>query len=161
MTVGYSILFICTGNVFRSMTAEHALKAVLGGSRHAVGSAGLKVPPHCVLPYVAAHLRRKRIDVSRHRPRVVTRAMLAGADLAIAMGIEHRECVRKAFGRDLPLFSQVAYGTEEALRDVWEVVPDWETNREAARVYAESVMDYICDGMPAFVRNMAAFGRAD
>ena len=25
-----SILFICTGNIFRSMVAEHALKAYLG-----------------------------------------------------------------------------------------------------------------------------------
>jgi len=41
-----SILFICSGNIFRSMVAEYALKSLLGpSSPYIVGSAGIEAFP--------------------------------------------------------------------------------------------------------------------
>jgi Protein-tyrosine-phosphatase len=37
-----SVLFVCTGNIFRSVTAEYALKARLGlDTSHVISSAGI------------------------------------------------------------------------------------------------------------------------
>ncbi len=156
------ILFICTGNIFRSMTAEYALKARLGtDTGFRVRSAGLNDAPHEVVSFVEDHLTTKGLDISRHRPTRLTRTMLDEASLAVAMGIEHRQQLIGKFDRRSALFSEIAYGTEEALRDVCEVVPDWRNNDAAASAYVRLVIDYIFDGMPGFVERMHEFIRHD
>ncbi len=153
-----NVLFICTGNIFRSMTAEYALRAAFeANAHHTVSSAGLIDAPHEVLPFVREHLTRKAVDISRHRPRRLTQEMLDEADLAVAMGDDHRDHVVRVFGRRIPLFNEVAFGTSEPLRDVWEVIPDWRNNEAEAQAYAWSLMDTIFDGMPQFVGRMGGF----
>lgn len=45
-----SILFVCTGNIFRSLTAEYALKQYLGPQgMDCVGSAGSEAQPQSIL----------------------------------------------------------------------------------------------------------------
>lgn len=154
------ILFICTGNIFRSVTAEYALKATLSvDAIYAVHSAGLIDAPHEIVSFVEDYLKGRGLDVSRHQPKKLTREMLDEADLAVAMDTEHRHQINQTFNRRLPLFSEIAYGTEEPLRDVYEVVPDWRNNEAAARAYGWSVMDYIFDGMPNFTNRIHSFVR--
>ena len=158
MTSNPNILFICTGNIFRSMTAEYALKAALRfDANYTVHSAGLMDAPHEIVSFVEDYLKGRGLDVSRHQPKKLTREMLDEADLAVAMGTEHRHQINQKFNCRLPLFSEIAYGTEEPLRDVYETVPDWRNNEAAASAYACSVMDYIFDGTPNFITRMHSF----
>ena len=83
--------------------------------------------------------------------------MLDDADLVVAMDFAHRDAIETRFGRRMPLFSEVAFGNEAPLLDVYEVVPDWRDNEAAATQYGRSVMDTIFDGMPGFVRRMHDF----
>ncbi len=153
-----NVLFICTGNVFRSMTAEYALKATLSfDANYTVHSAGLKDGPHELLSFVEDYLKDRGLDISRHQPKKLTREMLDEADLAVAMSTDHRHQIDQIFNRRLPLFSELAYGTEEPLLDLCEVVPDWRNNEAAAISYGGSVMDYIFDGMPNFVTRVRWF----
>lgn len=153
-----TVLFICSGNIFRSMTADFSLRAHLRDNDNiTIGSAGLRPPPHGVVDFVRDHLKRKGIDISEHQPTQLTPAMLEETTLPVAMGLEHQEIIERDFGHRLPLFSEVAYGTVEALRDVWEVVPDWQNNLEASAEYGCSVIDYIHDGMPGFLERMGGF----
>ncbi len=141
------IMFICTGNIFRSMSAEHGLRHHLGqGSGVEVCSAGTDRTPRAVHPRLIAYMSTKGIDVGGHKQTVLTKSVLAGADLAVAMGRDHQEWVRGRFGRELPLFNQVCYGRDEPIPDVWEVIPDWETNQAAAFRYLEGVIDDILAG---------------
>ncbi len=158
MITAPTVLFICSGNIFRSMSAEYALRAHLG-AEEAVGvsSAGLYDAPHGIVDFVRDHLESKDIDITPHQPTRLTRSMLDTATLPVAMGFEHRDAIERDFGRRLPLFSELAYGTEEPLRDVWEVVPDWQNNETEAAAYGCSVIDYIYDGMPGFLRRMPSF----
>jgi protein-tyrosine-phosphatase len=60
------VLFICTGNIFRSLTAEYSLRHVLGvRSDILVTSAGTEDFPHVVSPYVKEYLLARGLDVSR------------------------------------------------------------------------------------------------
>lgn len=153
-----TILFICTGNIFRSMTAEYALKASLGGSpRYAVGSAGIEANPQAMAPEVRERLRQRGIDPSAHRQRKLTAELLHAAHLPVAMGLDHREYVERHFGRRLPLFNQVCFDREEALLDTWEAVPDFERNPQGRRDYIAWVVDYLCSAMPEFIANMDRF----
>jgi protein-tyrosine phosphatase len=150
-----SILFICTGNIFRSMTAEYVLKALLGpASPYAVASAGTEARPQQVHPAVQARLHTYGIDPSAHRQRRLTATLLDAADVPVAMGLDHRDHVRSRFGRDVPLFNQYCCGEETPVRDVWEVVPDL-SDRAAVDAYVCSVVDYLYAAMPAFLESVA------
>ena len=151
-----SILFICTGNIFRSMVAEYALKARLGDeSVCVVGSAGIEAKLQRVHPVLQDRLLKKGADPSAHVQRRLTGELLDHADFAVAMGLDHREFIRRNFRREALLFNQVCYQREEPVLDICEAVPDWETNLEAARDHAFWVVDYIWDAMPRFIEALA------
>lgn len=147
-----SILFICTGNVFRSLVAECALKARLGpASGYLVRSAGIEAIPKPVHPMIRDRLLEKGADPATHVPRRLTREILDGADLAVAMSLDHREFIRRHFRREVLLFNQVCYQREEPMLDVHEAIPAWNLNLETSHAYVRSVVDYIWDAMPAFI----------
>lgn len=153
-----SILFICTGNIFRSVTAEYALKAALGRDpRYEVGSAGIEAIPQAMAPEVRALLRRRGIDPGGHRQRKLSAELLDTAHLPVAMGLDHREYIKQHFGRELVLFNQVCFDREEGLLDTWEAVPDFDRNPQGRRDYLAWVVDYLCSSMPEFIANMERY----
>ena len=147
-----SVLFVCTGNIFRSMTAEYALKAGLGiGTSCLVGSAGSDVKPQSVHDWVQTRLREKGADTTAHVQRQLTKELVEAADLVIAMGRDHQVFLREQFGRNVPLFNQVCLGQDRPILDLQEMIPDWETDPERARAYVWSVIDVIWAAAPALL----------
>ncbi|HEX9156108.1 MAG TPA: low molecular weight phosphatase family protein [Nitrospira sp.] len=153
-----SVLFVCTGNIFRSLAAEQALKATLGSrASFLVGSAGIDAKPQVVHEWVQTRLRLKGADPSAHVQRQLTREMILATDLVIAMGCNHQAFIRERFGRDVPLFNQVCFGRDEPIEDVHEVMPAWEQNLEQARAYVWSVIDRIWEATPALIQRLPSF----
>ena len=147
-----SVLFVYTGNIFRSVVAEYALKAGLGVSTSCVvSSAGIDVKPQSVHDWVQTKLRQKGADPTSHVQRQLTQELVDAADLVIAMGRDHQVFLRKQFGRDVPLFNQVCLGHDQPILDVHEAIPDWETDPERARAYVWSVIDVIWATAPALL----------
>ncbi|HBH81286.1 MAG TPA: hypothetical protein DDY39_15800, partial [Nitrospira sp.] len=71
-----SILFVCTGNVFRSMAAEYALRAQQEEPlAYYVESAGIEAKPQKVHPIILNRLRLKGTDPSAHTPRALTQEL--------------------------------------------------------------------------------------
>ena len=150
-----SVLFVCTGNIFRSVTAEYALKAHLGpDTSHVISSAGIDVKPQSMHAWVQARLREKGADLALHIPRQLTRELVEGADLVIAMGRNHQLFVREQFGRDVPLFNQVCLGHDQPILDLHEVMPDWESDHDRAAAYVCSVIDIIWATAPALLSRL-------
>jgi protein-tyrosine phosphatase len=147
-----SVLFVCTGNIFRSMTAEYALKAGLGlGTSCVVSSAGIDAKPQSVHDWVQIRLWEKGADSSRHVQRQLTKELVEAADLVIAMGRNHQAFIREQFGRDVSLFNQICLGHDQPILDLHEAIPDWETDSERARAYVYSVIDSIWTTAPALL----------
>ncbi len=147
-----SILFICTGNVFRSLVAEYALKTLLGPeSGYVVRSAGTEAVPQAVSPLILGWLRERGADASQHMPRQLTHELLDSAHVPVAMGVDHKEFIRQQFNRDVCLFNEICFQKPESILDVHEGVPDWQLNAQASRDYALSVIEYIWNAMPAFL----------
>jgi protein-tyrosine phosphatase len=150
------ILFVCTGNIFRSLTAEYALRQALGLRPDLlVASAGTADHWYDVHPLVSGHLHLRGIDVSRHRRRTLTADMLAPAVTVVAMSTDHRDFIAQSFGRrDVPLFT-AACGLEPApLLDIHEAVPDFASNPDASAAHIRDTIDRILELTPNLARRL-------
>ncbi|MCS6288133.1 MAG: low molecular weight phosphatase family protein [Nitrospira sp.] len=152
-----SILFVCSGNIFRSLVAEYALKAHLGPrDRYLIGSAGIEASPQEIHPEVLAGLLEKGVDPSRHRQRKLTRDLIEATDVVIAMGRNHQAWIRGEFGREVPLFNHVCYGIDQSILDIHEIIPDWRDRPDRSRDYLRFVIDHIWDGVPHLLDRVPA-----
>ena len=153
-----SILFVCTGNIFRSLTAEYALKALLGSApAYAVSSAGTEAVPQKLSVVVKTTLQAQGIDPTGHQQRKLTAEMLDAADLVVAMGLDHEAYIEIHFGHKATLFNTIYCGEDLPLLDVWEAVPNWREDVEARKAYIISTVNYICEAMPVFVENVEGY----
>jgi protein-tyrosine phosphatase len=150
-----SVLFVCTGNIFRSVAAEFALKARLGaGTSCVVSSAGIDARAQSMHEWVLARLREKGADPTSHVQRQLTEELVEAADLVIAMGRNHQAFIREEYGHDAPLFNQICLGHDKPILDLHEAIPDWETDPERARAYVCSVIDAIWATAPALLSRL-------
>lgn len=152
-----TILFICTGNIFRSMTAEYAFRAQNESGSVQSASAGIEANVQQMYPPVKDRVIELGMDPSAHLQRRLTLEMLDAVDLSVAMGVDHQDFIREQFGREVPLFNKVALGTDEPIKDIWEIVPNWDTDENGRRTYALYVVDTIWNTMPKFTANMNGF----
>jgi protein-tyrosine-phosphatase len=150
------ILFVCTGNIFRSLTAEYSLRHVLGArSDILVASAGTEDFPHVISPYVKEYLLARGLDVSRHCRRTLTAEILQEPGPVIAMSTEHRTILAEHFNRrDLPLFTEACGLPGEPLPDVDEAVRDHETNPVAVDGHVRMIIDRIIELTPQLANRL-------
>jgi protein-tyrosine-phosphatase len=150
------VLFACTGNIFRSLTAEYALRDVLGARRDIrVASAGTEDFPHVVRPCVRDYLLARGLDVSRHHRRTLTVQMLQDQGPVIAMSTEHRSVLAERFSRqDVPLFTEACGLPGEPLPDVDEVVKDHETIPVAVYAHVRMIIDRIIELSPQLANRL-------
>jgi protein-tyrosine-phosphatase len=119
-----SVLFICTDNYTRSVTAEFCLKNYLnkqGIENIKVDSAGFKSESD-LSRFSDAHFGRLKelgIDISEHKRIQFNETFLDEYNLIVAMGIEHKEYIFQEFNRTVPLFNELCKNEATSL-----VVPE-------------------------------------
>src|SRR5262245_27750429 len=150
------VLFICTGNIFRSLAAEYALRDFLGDrSDLMVASAGTEDFPQVVSPLVKDYLLTRGLDVSRHRRRTLTARILQEAGPVIAMSTEHRSILAERFNcQRIPLFTEACGLPGEPLPDVDEVVKDHKTNPVAVQAHVRMIIDRIIELTPKLANRL-------
>jgi len=158
-------LFVCTGNIFRSLTADVALRTLLAERVDIhVSSAGTVDYPHVVRPYTREYLRQKGFDVSSHQRRTLTEAIVNESHLVVAMSTDHQGFLRERFGREVPLYLEVCGEAAEWLPDIEDVIPDYQTNRAAVEAHVRGTIDRIVEFAPRMAQNIDAlmkkYGRA-
>ena len=119
MSTTCRVLFVCTGNTFRSLIAEYCLAHFLKTnaiSGISVSSAGTVAQPAVPDPRTIAELNKLGIHVS-HRQRKLTRSLLRESDLVIAMAKDHQDFIRENFGESVPLFLEITKGIQESVYD--------------------------------------------
>ncbi|MCA9497302.1 MAG: low molecular weight phosphatase family protein [Nanoarchaeota archaeon] len=156
------ILFVCTGNVFRSMTAEKCLKKYLEENNILnikANSAGTDLIPQEPNPYTIERLKFYNIEVN-HIPKWITQNLIETNDLIIAMNFNHQKHIEEKFKIKVPLFNEVAYEKSEGVLDFHEYKPDIkeiENSEEEFKKFAYYTVDYIRSAIPEIIKNLPNF----
>ena len=153
------ILFVCTGNVFRSMTAEFACRAVAGDKYpYVFSSAGTRSRPDVAAwPYVTDYLNQIKLDVAGHAPRRLDLPVLAHANLVVAMNHDHKDWIEETFGRRCHLFMEIATGAAAAMPDITDLKPVPAKDSEEARRHIAQTIDLIVAQSNAFVERLPLY----
>ena len=156
------IVFVCTGNVFRSMTAMFAARAChavqKGDLKLAFESAGTRGrPAKAVRHDVSAHARQLGFDTAVHESRKLTREIVDNADLIIAMDSTHQSFIRDEFGVHAPLYLEIADGRKEDILDLPDVIPDFKDKPAESEAFIKNVMDGITAKSSRFLTNLPKF----
>lgn len=128
----FSVLFVCTGNQFRSPIAAEIFRNQLmqDGRIHEwkVSSAGTWTSNGRKLPVVALELARSfGLDLSRHLTRMIDASILEEADLILVMENGHKESIQVEFPftrKKVFLLSQVLEGEASEIPDPSKAVDD-------------------------------------
>ncbi|MCX6822945.1 MAG: HIT domain-containing protein [candidate division SR1 bacterium] len=146
------ILFVCKGNIFRSMTAEYMMKKYLTQHKitdFVVSSAGIEAKPHIADPYLVADLKKRKIDVSKHQQRKLNKELLEQQDIVIAMGQNHKDFIWQQWKRRVFLFNELAYDQKTPVLDIEEHIPANKLNEESREKYEKHIVDHIQKWTPA------------
>lgn len=135
MSAHKSILFVCTGNIFRSVAAEQSFNQYLAGTGidgWEVGSAGIVAEKEPVDPKVLETLKTLGMDNIRYQQRKLTKEMLAQYDVVVGMAENHIEFMKSEFDyRHALLFNDLATGDQTSIWDIEDDILDYATNRPA------------------------------
>lgn len=94
------VLFVCEGNQCRSPFAEHLLRLTLGdrGAGIVVESAGFATPDRPAPPEAIFAAQRFGVDLSGHRSRMLSPAVIQQPDLVFVMAAGQAHRIRLTFG---------------------------------------------------------------
>ncbi len=151
------VLFVCTGNVFRSYTGEYCLKDYL--KKHNihniyVSSAGTVAKSQKPSRTTLDQLKKMDVRFTRRIPRKLTQKMVNDFDVILPMAKNHQDLIRKKFGRTVPLFNQYVFNKNSSIWDVQDEVPKWKTNRVGMQKYIRKTTKKIFKGIPQLVEQI-------
>jgi len=153
------ILFICTGNVFRSMSAEYALKKYLTDNAISgwhISSAGIIAIKESIDQKILNVLKELGIKSINHKQKKLTGKMLNGYDVIIAMAENHKHFIKSKFNhKTVFLFNELAINKKESVWDIEDEVKDYLTNRKAIENKIERTIKYIFNKTPALFKNIS------
>lgn len=151
------ICFICSGNVFRSYSAELLTRKYLVDNNInnlEVDSFGI-IPGFLPLKYTLDKLKTLGVKPSRRYGNMITKKKLEKQDLIICMTKSHQEFV-KNLGFDSELYNVVAYNKKEDLLDEHEfgLIHGFDFD---IKKYINDTVDYINKATPLIVKNFESF----
>ncbi len=151
-----SILFVCTGNQYRSPIAAAYLSRLLQGrgvEGWQVDSAGTwAVPQRTIYPDAAHAASKMGVDVGSHVTRLVDEAMLGEYDLILVMEKGQREALNVEF----PTVRERVYLLSEMLDGVLFDIPDPVSSTDGIDVILRDMCDVIRHGLPRIIELAAA-----
>jgi protein-tyrosine phosphatase len=155
------ILFVCSGNVFRSMSAKYCVKNYFkqkGIKDVFFDSAGISVTPikkQCIREEVLEELLKKGINAHNHKAKNVSKVNLKSYDFIVSMGYNHKKYLKDNFNVDSILFNKVCYNVNYPVYDNNEILTNAKGFRGA--LYDIEIVKYIYKSSSYFFKNYKRF----
>ncbi|MCF7834857.1 hypothetical protein K9M48_02260 [Candidatus Gracilibacteria bacterium] len=152
------LLFVCTGNVFRSMSAEYLAKKHIKDNKIKgieVSSAGTTARPQNPFSYTLKRLDKYGCNASKHRQTKVSNEVLKDKDFVICMAKHHQEVI-KSLGYESVLFNFIAYGKNKDVMDEAEYEQKYGSYGDLEN-YCNNLVDYLHDAMPKLIEGLDKF----
>lgn len=136
-----SILFVCTGNIFRSMSAELLLKKHLKtkNSKIKVSSAGIQANPEGIHPIVKEELDKRGIDYSKHKQTKVTKDLLDSFDIIVSMTNFHKDFLKEKYNQESILFNELCFGKKEDFLDYPDIYLETNSKKKAEEYLRKAI----------------------
>jgi protein-tyrosine phosphatase len=150
-----SILFVCTGNIFRSMSAELFLKKYLLKEHKdiKVSSAGIQANPEGIHQIVKEELDKRGIDYSKHVQRKVTKEILESSNLVVSMTYFHKDFLKEKFNQDSILFNELCFGKKEDFLDYPDILIETNSKKKAEE-YIRTAIKEIEKGCKSLAKSL-------
>jgi protein-tyrosine-phosphatase len=147
------ILFVCTDNIGRSVTAEYCLKDYL--AKHNidgvdVASAGTHADSD-MTGFSMAHfpkLMKLGIDASGHKRRQLSQELVDCADKIVVFDNSHQGWIRQKFGLNVPLYNEIYINESTEIRVSGPELKGTSDDRMI------QLVDYIYSSTPTFWENL-------
>jgi len=155
------ILFVCSGNVFRSMCAEYSLKKycelhnITDISVESAGIYGDKKQD--IRPEVIDEFKKLDVNITGHKSRKLTKEMLDNNDLIISMGLNHKKYIKDVFGYHSVLFEEVCLGNKEPILDNNESLKNYTIYSWQSEQFNRQMVRNIYNDVPLFMENYKRF----
>lgn len=152
-----SILFICTGNTFRSMSAEYAFKKYLSDNKingWKAASAGIVAEKKPINPKTLEVLEKMGVKIGNRKPVKLNGKMLRDYDIVVCLAENHFDFLNSEFGyKNALLFNELAEGKKVSIWDVGDEVKDHKTNKKAVNKKIENTIKEIFQKTPRLFKN--------
>jgi len=156
-----SILFVCSGNVFRSMSAKYCLDAFLKEKKIKnikVDSAGISVTDKKIQKIaleVKQEFSLKGIDISFHKAKNVSTLNLKSYDLIVSMGYNHKKYLKEVYNIESVLFNKVCHDLNYPIYDNNEILKEYKGFR--GEIFNRETVKQIFYDIPFFYKNYKKF----
>ncbi len=154
------ILFVCSGNIFRSVSAELCFKNYIKSNKLPLvrcSSCGLTAYPQEFNFGTKKAFDFLGIDYSSHKQTQITKKIVLDSDLIVAMAQNHKDFVEDNYKKKTYLFNFLATGENNSVPDLNDVIYDWYSNKKAADNYCYNTILEINSKIPAFYKNALKF----
>lgn len=141
------VLFICTGNIFRSVSAEYLLRLYFEKKQNnnfIVSSAGTKGNNSGIHKSTIESVKKYGGNISLHKYVVATKELVNDANIIICMSKHHVNFLHKQFGVMSYLFNELAFGEKTDLKDDNESFGEYKHIDE----FISQTIDRIHEGIP-------------
>lgn len=147
-----NILFICTANVFRSMSAHYLLEKYAKDNNLdiKVDSAGIVANPYDT-PYsqTLKELEKLGINAYNHKNKKVNEELIEWADIVIGMTKQHKRVVEENFDKKTYLFNELAFDKNTNLLDESEARFAFDLDE-----FIEQTVAHINSGIPEIAKKV-------
>lgn len=153
------VLFVCSGNVFRSMSAKHCFEKYVKDKNIKnvfVDSAGISfssLKKDSIRVEVVNQLKYFDIDVKNHKPKNISKVNLKKFDLIVSMGYNHQQFLKDKYNIKSHLFNQICYGVNYPVYDNCEILKKEHYKGFRGELYNIEIVRYIYHSTPFFVKN--------
>jgi protein-tyrosine-phosphatase/diadenosine tetraphosphate (Ap4A) HIT family hydrolase len=152
-----SILFVCTGNVFRSLIAEQLFKKFLQDQKiknWKVSSAGIIAKKESIDPKTLEALKKLGIKKINHKQKKLTNKILNDFDIVVAMAENHLNFINtKSNFKKVLLFNDLAINEKSSIWDINDEVKNYQKNRPAVEKKIEKTAQEIFKKIPGLFKN--------